>query len=104
MSSKRLAVLEKMTQSGHTDPFAWYALAMEYKSLDRVDDALATFEKLRELDPSYVPMYLMCATLLIGGGHTERAREWFSAGIGAAQAKGDAHALAELQDALAHLG
>ena len=37
MSSKRLVVLEKMTGSGSTDPFAWYGLAMEYKSLARVE-------------------------------------------------------------------
>ena len=62
--SKRLAMLEKMTASGSKDPFAWYGLAMEYKGLGRADEALQTFGKLKELDASYVPMYLMCATML----------------------------------------
>lgn len=104
MSSKRLAVLEKMTAAGSKDPFAWYGLAMEYSGLGRTEDALATFEKLRALDPSYVAMYLMCGTMLAKATRTDEARAWLTAGIAAAQAKGDSHALSELQDALAGLG
>ncbi len=104
MSSKRLAVLEKMTAAGTKDPFAWYGLAMEYSSLGRVDDAVATFEKLRALDATYVAMYLMCGTMLAKAGRAEDGRAWLEEGITAARAKGDNHALSELQDALAGLG
>lgn len=103
MSNKRLLLLEKMTAAGSQDPFAWYGLAMEYKSLERVEDALATFGKLKALDASYVPMYLMCATLLIAHGNMDDGRTWLRDGIAAARAKGDAHALAELEEALARL-
>jgi tetratricopeptide (TPR) repeat protein len=101
--SKRLAVLEKMTSAGATDPFAWYGLALEYKSLGRSEDAVATFVKLRALDPAYVPQYLMCGSLLIDLGRPEDAREWLTEGVTTARAKGDAHALSELTDALARL-
>ena len=104
MSSKRLAVLEKMTAAGSKDPFAWYGLAMEYSSLGRTDDALATFEKLRALDATYVAMYLMCGTMLAKAGRADDGRTWLNDGIAAARAKGDSHALSELQDALAGLG
>ncbi len=103
MSSKRLAVLEKMTAGGSQDPFAWYGLAMEYKSLGRPEDALSTFAKLRALDASYVPQYLMCGALLAELGRHAEARDWLTAGIAAAKAKGDTHALSEMQDALANL-
>jgi tetratricopeptide (TPR) repeat protein len=103
MSSKRLAVLEKMTSAGSTDPFAWYGLAMEYKSLGRPDDAVATFTKLRALEPGYVPQYLMCGTLLLDLGRHADARDWLAEGVTTARAKGDTHALSELQDALARL-
>ena len=103
MSSKRLAVLEKMTGGGSTDPFAWYGLAMEYKSLARVEDAVATFGKLRQLDPGYVPQYLMCGTMLLELGRREEARIWLGEGAAAARVKGDSHALSELEDALSRL-
>jgi tetratricopeptide (TPR) repeat protein len=104
MSSKRLLVLEKMTAGGSKDPFAWYGLALEYKGLGRHDDAVATFAKLRELDAGYVPQYLMCGALLLELGRTAEAREWLTEGIATARAKGDSHALSELESALAGAG
>lgn len=101
MSNKRLAMLEKMVAAGTTDPFAWYGLALEYAGLSRIGDALSTFAKLRAMNPSYVPMYLMCGSMLIKSGKPEEGREWLSAGVEAARAKGDLHALSELESALA---
>ena len=101
--SKRLAILEKMTSGGSTDPFAWYGLALEYKSVGRPEDAVATFVKLRAMDPGYVAQYLMCGTLLIDLGRAAEAREWLTQGATTASAKGDTHALSELQDALARV-
>lgn len=99
--SKRLGMLEKMTADGSKDPFAWYALGMEYAGLGRTDEALTTFTALRAIDATYVPMYLMCGTMLIKAGRLEAGRVWLSEGIAAARAKGDSHALSELEDALA---
>jgi predicted Zn-dependent protease len=101
--SKRLAMLEKMVQGGSKDPFHWYALALEYVSGDRIDDAAKTFEQLREIDPGYVPMYLMCGTTLAKAGRTEEARAWLQQGVSAARSKGDSHALSEIEAALAGL-
>src|SRR5262249_54090459 len=102
-SSKRLEFLQKVTSAGD-DPFAWYGLAMEYRSLERHDEALAAFERLRERTPDYVPAYLMCGQMLEAIGRLDDARGWLRAGVAAAQAKGDAHALSELQSALEALG
>jgi predicted Zn-dependent protease len=103
MTSKRLEVLLKMTASAQADSFAWYALALEYKGLGRVDDALSTFDALRQKDTAYVPMYLMCGTMLIEANRRDEAKEWLAAGIGAARAKGDTHAAGEIEGALASL-
>lgn len=103
-SSKRLEFLQKMTASGSQDPFAWYGLAMEYRSLERWDDALATFEQLRQKAPDYVAMYLMAGQMLEKLGRTAEARTWMTMGIDAARAKGDGHALSELESALSTLG
>ena len=98
--SKRLAMLEKMVASGSADSFARYALALEYAGLDRMDDALAAFIALREADAGYVPMYLMCGSMLSKAGRAAEGREWLSEGLTVARAKGDDHAQSEIQSAL----
>jgi predicted Zn-dependent protease len=102
-TSKRLEFLQKLTASGNRDPFAWYGLAMEYRSLERRDDALATFETLREVSPDYVAMYLMCGQMLEQMGRIADAKAWLTSGIEAARKKGDTHALGELEGALGTL-
>jgi len=99
--NKRLVMLEQLTASGRADSFAWYALALEYKSEGRIDDALRTFETLRNVDPEYLPMYLMAGLLLIESARAGEARPWLERGIELAKLKSDAKALGELRDALA---
>lgn len=103
MSSKRLAYLEKVTAEGSKDPFAWYGLANEYHSLGRPDDALRTFEKLREMDPGYVPQYLICGQMLANLKRGDEARVWLQQGVEAATRAGNTHALSELANVLASL-
>jgi predicted Zn-dependent protease len=98
--SKRLLMLESITKNGKADPFAWYGLGMEYRKAGRISEALATFEKLRELHPDYVPMYLMAGQMLVENQRQEEARQWLSAGISVAQAQNASHALGELESAL----
>ena len=100
-ATKRLEFLLKMTSSGSEDPFVWYGLAMEYRSLERTDEALATFEELRRKAPDYVPMYLMCGQMLESMVARRRRTQLAQAGIDAARRKGDAHAASELESALA---
>jgi predicted Zn-dependent protease len=99
-ASKRLAFLEKTTAEGSTDPLAWYGLAMEYRKLERWDEALQTFTALRAMKPDYVALYLMCGQMLEGIQRTDEARTWLEEGLVQAKAKGDSHALGELQSAL----
>jgi tetratricopeptide (TPR) repeat protein len=98
--SKRLLMLEKLTREGSRDAFHWYALALEYAGTGRLDDALATFGTLRSIDAGYVPMYLMCGTMLGKAGRFDEARAWLSDGVEVARKKGDQHALGELEEAL----
>lgn len=95
-------MLEMMTASASADSFAWYALALEYKKEARGDDALRTFETLRERDPDYLPMYLMAGQMLIDAGRAAAARSWLEPGIALARRKGDHKALGELESALAN--
>ena len=99
--NKRLEMLEKLTSSGKADAFAWYGLAMEYRKLGRLEDALDAFETLRKSHSDYLPMYLMAGQLLLENQRPSEARSWLEQGITLARQRGDAKALAELEDALA---
>jgi predicted Zn-dependent protease len=96
--SKRLEMLEKMAAQS-ADPFARYALAMEYAKVERWDDALATFQALRSASPDYLPMYLMAGQLLIDRQRGAEACQWLEAGIDLARRTGDTKALGELDAA-----
>jgi len=98
---KRLLFLEGLIQSGKADSFARYGLANEYRRLGRAEDALDQFQKLRDLDPKYVPQYLMAGQLLLSLGRKDEARAWLGAGIEQAQISGNSHAQGELESALA---
>ncbi len=102
-ANKRLAFLEKVTAEGTEDPLAWYGLAMEYRKLERWDEAIQTFAALRTRKPEYVAMYLMCGQMLSEASRKDEAREWLESGITTAQAKGDSHAVSELESALSTL-
>jgi tetratricopeptide (TPR) repeat protein len=101
--NKRLAFLEAHCASAAADSFAFYGLGMEYRKEGRLDDAIATFTRLKEKDPDYVPMYLMAGQALGEAGRSAEARTWLEAGIAAATRKHDSHALGELESALASL-
>jgi len=98
--NKRLALLEQMVAGGQADSFAFYGLAMEYRRLERFEEALTVFKKLRERDPGYLPMYLMVGQLLTELGLPEEKNEWLQAGIALAREKGDMKTLGELEAAL----
>lgn len=102
--NKRLAFLEQTTRAGTADSFAWYALGLEYRKEQRVDDAVATFRALRERDRSYLPLYLMAGQTLVEAERAPEAREWLEAGVTLAREKGDGKALGELETLLAEIG
>ena len=101
--SKRLETLQKVIDAGNRDPFARYALGMEFRSLDRLEESLATFEALRAESPDYVAQYLMAGGVAMSLGRRDAARTWFEQGIEVAKARRDDHTLRELQAALGQL-
>lgn len=100
--NKRLAILEKMIQSGSGDSFAYYALALEYRKESRIDAALDTFNSLKQRDSQYLPMYLMAGQMLVAACRGGEAQSWLESGIELARAKGDTQALGELEAELVH--
>lgn len=100
MMQDRLEALKAFFEEDPSDPFTRFALAQEY--LKRGDDeaALEFFEELAEDDPDYLGTYYHLGKLYERLGRTDEAKETYRRGIDIAQRKRDAHARAELQDAL----
>ncbi len=92
-------MLEKLAGSKLDDPFPQYGLAMEYKRLDRVDEAGAAFSTLLERHATYIPAYLMYGNLLEAKAEPAAALEIYGRGIVVAEQAGDEHAASELQAA-----
>ena len=101
--SKRLEAIKKMIEGGNRDAFTLYAYAMELKGLERHQESMTAFEQLRSTDPAYVAQYLMAGGVAEALGNKDDAKSWYEQGIEKARAKGDSHALSELQTALATL-
>jgi len=98
--SKRLEMLEKLLAEGKADSFARYALAMEYRKLGRLEDALGVFTALREVDARYLPQYLMAGQILLELRRLDEARAWLEQGMTVAREQGDSRTLGELESAL----
>lgn len=98
--SKRLDMLEKLVATGKADSFARYALALEYRKLGRLEDALTAFTALREADDRYLAQYLMAGQILLELRRPDEARVWLEQGIAVAREQGNAQALGELESAL----
>lgn len=101
--SDRLRMIESLLERGSDDPFHFYARAMEFRSLERLEEAQEAFMELRKRFPDYVPTYLMAAQVALELDRDEDAKELGEAGVEAARRAGDAHAARELEQLLATL-
>jgi tetratricopeptide (TPR) repeat protein len=101
--SDRLKALLQMANHDPSKSFTWYGIAMEYRSLGRTDDAIATFRKLIAQDPKYVPAYHQCGLTLRDAGRVDEAKQLFREGIEMAGKVGNQHAQGEMQETLDNL-
>lgn len=103
MSDERIEAMKQFIEQAPDNPFPRYALAMEFKSAQRLEEAVDTLGHLATHAPDYVATYLQWGMLLEQLGREDEARRAFEAGIEWAGKKGDQHALSELQGALSAL-
>ena len=98
--SDRLKSLLALAERDPAKAFTWYGIAMEYRSLGRIEDAATTFKKLIGLDPKYVPAYHQLGNMLREAGRGDEAKTWYRDGIAMAEKVGNGHAAGEMQEAL----
>lgn len=101
--TNRIQMLQDLVDKGSQDPFVWYALAMEHRSLGHLQVSLSAFEQVAKRFPDYVPTYLMAAQTAHECDNDEIAKRWAERGVEVATAQVDSHALSELNDFLSAL-
>jgi thioredoxin-like negative regulator of GroEL len=99
----RRVLLEEFVAKKPGDAFARYGLAMECMNSGDARAADEHFRALLQSNADYVPAYLMYAQLLIRELRAEDARNVLSAGMSAADRKGDSHARSEMETLLGQI-
>jgi tetratricopeptide (TPR) repeat protein len=97
MTMTRRAKLEQMLEKSPQDAFLNFGLAMELAKEGRIDEALAQFDRVLRIDPSYLTAYFQKGSTLIHAKRIPDARAVLTAGIAAARSLGDSHAMSEMQ-------
>lgn len=102
MILSRLEQLQKFLDEDPSDPFNWYALALEYQKTD-FRKALPIYEKLLSEFGQYIPTYYQAGNLYQENGEIEKAILTYESGIKQAQLQNDLKSAGELQSALDEL-
>lgn len=99
----RIATLQEWVEESPDDAFSRYALAMEFKKLEKNEDAAREFGELTKRNPTYVATYYHYAQLLVNMGQKDEALSVIDLGLSETKKAGEDHAHEELAEARAHL-
>lgn len=99
----RLQMLRDLLAQDPNNQLARYGLGMEYSGKGDVDNAVAEFRKLVEINPDYANAYFMAAQALAKAERTDEAKQLLRQGITAAARTGNSHAQNEMQGFLDEL-
>jgi predicted Zn-dependent protease len=100
---QRLAAFLSFVAQRPDDPFTRYSLAMQLRSMGRLEEAAEAFGETGRRSPDYVPTWLMLGQTLEALGRDEAAEAAYEAGVAAAERKQDHHARGELEEARSRL-
>ena len=101
---ERMATLKQVLEANPNDPFARYALGLEYSGAGDTEAALAEFQQLLKVHPDYTNGYFMAAQTLVRAERTDDARAMLRRGIESARRTRNQHAMAEMQGMLEEIG
>ncbi|MBM3262790.1 MAG: hypothetical protein FJY97_05105 [candidate division Zixibacteria bacterium] len=98
--TSRLELLKMMAEKEPGEPFLIYAIALEYAGTGQLEEAAETLERLMTQTPDYPPGFHQAGRVYEQLDRTEDARRCYTLGIAVAERAGDAHARAEMAQAL----
>ena len=89
--------IEKLLKAEPDDVFLNFGLAMELRKANLADQAIARFDRVIQLDPTYTAAYYHKGNTLIALGRNEEAQPVLRAGVEASRQVGNPHAESEMQ-------
>lgn len=89
MQNNRLEKLLEMQKENPNDLFFEYAIALEYKAIGRIDDAINQFEKSISLDENHIASYYQLGIIFEQKAETEKALKYLTRGFELAKFKND---------------
>lgn len=98
MSQNRLEQLFKFLEEDPNDAFTLYAIATEYRNIDK-QKAMEYYEKLLSEHQNYVGTYYHAAKLYEEFGQNDAAERIYKKGMQISRQEGNLHAFSELQQA-----
>jgi len=98
MTTERLEKLKQLLAQHPADAFVLFALGMEMVSKGRLDDSVAYFDRLLEIDSEYVPAYYQKAKVLARLGRYTSACETLQAGLPHADRAAQFHTRDKMRD------
>lgn len=104
MAEDRIAYYQGFVERDPRNTMAWYVLAQEHAKAGALQEAVAAYRRVIEVDPAYVAAYYHGAMALQATGDVAAARELLAEGLVACRQKGDDKTAAEIQDLLSQLG
>jgi len=102
MNHSRIDLLEKYIEEDPSDPFNYYALALEYQQTNPTK-ASWLFNELLIHHADYLPVYYTAGTFYADLADEAKALEILKRGAALAQKNSDVKALRELQSAIDNL-
>lgn len=98
-TSQRLDLLLSILKETPTDSFVIFAIAKEYENLDNQNEAIKYYEKLYQLDPTYVGLYFHWGKIREEMDEADKAIDIYTLGIEVAVFQKDEHTERELRAA-----
>lgn len=99
MNESRLAILLDSLTPGTADVFLLYAIALEYRSMNKPELSLDYFRQVIAADEKYLATYYQLASLYISLDMKSEASQTYLRGIELAGLAGNSHTLNELKQA-----
>ncbi len=103
MKTDRLKQLFALLEQSQADSFILYAIATENVAVEDYSAAITWFDKVLEVDPSYLGVFLHKARCLEKIGNEAEAIACLKAGMEIAQKQNDLKTLGELRSELEFL-
>ncbi|MBX2975762.1 MAG: hypothetical protein KF721_06485 [Ignavibacteriaceae bacterium] len=98
----RISKLVQLAEKDKSDPFTFYALALEFKSIGEQKKAIEYFDFLIANFPDYLPTYLQYG-LFVQESDPINSKRLFLAGIKLSEIQNDFHTKRELEEFLNEL-